>query len=101
MLVLSMVALAAPFAAAQTALEVTDENIGETIGVTCFGCHGDNGVSLGVVPSLRGRVDVADALLAFKNGQRHGSVMDRIAKGYSEREIDAVGRFFAEMGAGQ
>ena len=88
-------------AVGQTARDVTDDNIGQTIGVTCFGCHGYNGVSQGVAPSLRGRRDIAATLVEFKSGRRHGSIMDRIAKGYSDTEMDAVGRFFAEMGPEQ
>ena len=76
---------------------MTKANIGETIGVTCFGCHGYNGVSKGAAPSLKGHTGVAAAMKDFKSGKRPGSIMNRIAKGYSDGDIDAVGKFFAGM----
>lgn len=77
--------------------DLTRDNIGETIGVTCFGCHGYNGVSKGAAPSLKGHTGVAAALKDFKSGKRPGSIMNRIAKGYSDSEMDAVAKFFADM----
>ncbi len=76
---------------------MTSANIGETIGVTCFGCHGYNGVSTGAAPSLKGHKGVAAAMKSFKSGKRPASIMNRIAKGYSDSDLDAVGKFFANM----
>lgn len=80
-----------------TAEPLSNDNIGETIGVTCFGCHGYNGSSNGAAPSLAGHTGVAAALKDFKSGKRPGTIMNRIAKGYSDSDMDAVGKFFAGM----
>jgi cytochrome subunit of sulfide dehydrogenase len=64
---------------------------------SCAGCHGPDGRSPGAVPSLNGRgaAAIAAALRAFREGQVPATVMDRIAKGYSDAEIDAVARQIA------
>jgi sulfide dehydrogenase cytochrome subunit len=66
----------------------------------CSGCHGgrDN-----AMPSLQGKsaADIEAAMIAFKNGSREATVMDRIAKGFSEQETRAIARWIAEHGAGR
>jgi len=89
--------LAAGMSTPAISANLTESGIGETIGVTCYGCHGYNGVSQGAVPSLKGHKDVAQALKDFKSGKRSGTIMDRIAKGYSDSDIEAVGNYFAAM----
>ncbi|GGC88735.1 c-type cytochrome [Chelatococcus reniformis] len=56
----------------------------------CGGCHAP--ASAGEVPDLRGRppAEVVAAMRAFRSGERPATVMDRIAKGYSDEEIRAI-----------
>jgi sulfide dehydrogenase cytochrome subunit len=72
---------------------------GRTIGVTCSACHGPEGKSNGVIPSLYGMSakQLESALLAFKSGKRNGTIMNRIAKGYTDNEIAAVAEYFANL----
>ena len=74
---------------------------GASIGYTCMGCHGDMGVSQGAIPSLAGRSasETTKALNAFKDGSRPSTIMNRIAKGYSADEIEAVANYFAGLPA--
>jgi sulfide dehydrogenase cytochrome subunit len=60
----------------------------------CAVCHGADLKGSGAVPSLRGRdaEHIRKALLEFRSGQRTATVMTRLAKGYSDAEIDAVSR---------
>ena len=55
---------------------------------TCSGCHGASGP----VPVLQGRTpdDVAAAMREFREGRRTATVMDRIARGFSEDEARAI-----------
>lgn len=65
----------------------------------CSGCHTAN-PSVGTpVPRLAGRkpADIIAALAAFKNGQRPATVMDRIAKGFTEEEIRAIAEWYGAM----
>jgi sulfide dehydrogenase cytochrome subunit len=67
---------------------------------TCAGCHGTDGASKGpATPSIAGlsAVYFTDTMLAFKSGDRHSTVMGRIAKGYSEEEIKLMAGYFAKQ----
>ncbi|MGG5887748.1 c-type cytochrome [Falsiroseomonas sp. HC035] len=56
---------------------------------SCLGCHGREGAA---IPSLRGRdaAEVAAMMRAFREGTRPATLMDRLAKGFSEAETQAI-----------
>ena len=62
----------------------------------CSGCHAANPRVETAVPPLNGRpaADIASQMVAFKAGQRPGTIMDRIAKGFSEEEIRAIAAWY-------
>lgn len=69
-----------------------------TLAGTCAACHGTNGVSVGPsTPTLAGinAEYFVEVMQGFKSGTRHATVMNRIAKGYTDEEIKAMGTFFA------
>jgi sulfide dehydrogenase cytochrome subunit len=73
---------------------------GAMLGNTCAGCHGTNGVSMGpAAPSIAGMSAAyfEDTMLAYKKGERPSTIMERLAKGYTEEEIKAMAEFFAEQ----
>ncbi|HES76760.1 MAG TPA: c-type cytochrome [bacterium] len=74
---------------------------GQTIGLTCVVCHGAQGRGTKGIPALAGRNadQTYAALLAYKNGSRPATVMDRHAKGYSDEELRAVADYFASLPA--
>jgi sulfide dehydrogenase cytochrome subunit len=86
-------------AAVSTAAIADSSPSGAMLGNTCAGCHGTNGVSNGpAAPSIAG-LDYdyfVDAMNEFKEDLRNTTIMARIAKGYSEAEIEAMSKFFAE-----
>jgi cytochrome subunit of sulfide dehydrogenase len=61
---------------------------------SCVSCHGPGGVSPGPMPSLDGLEPdaVAEALRAFRGGDREATIMDRIARGLSDAQIDMLQR---------
>jgi cytochrome c553 len=64
--------------------------------LSCFGCHpGNRWVDTAVV-RLAGRNpgDIVAAMQGFKSGQLPATVMDRIAKGFSEDEIKAIAAWY-------
>ena len=67
---------------------------------TCAGCHGTDGASMGpATPSLAGMSEtyIVDSMKAFKSGERPGTVMGRIAKGYTEEEFKLIASVFAKQ----
>jgi cytochrome c553 len=59
---------------------------------SCSGCHAASKSVDTPVPRLIGRspAEIEAAMLAFRTGQKPASVMDRIAKGFSDDEIKAI-----------
>src|SRR5262245_1027291 len=63
---------------------------------SCSGCHPASKSVDSAVPRLIGRnpADIVTAMQAFKSGQLPSTVMDRIAKGYSEDEVKAIAAWY-------
>lgn len=59
---------------------------------SCGGCHAERGRPDSAIPSLHGQSagEIAAAMRAYRAGERPASVMDRIARGFSEEEIQAI-----------
>lgn len=71
---------------------------GQALSFTCAGCHGFNGVSVGPAsPSIAGlpKEYFVETMKGYADGTRPATVMDRIAKGYTEDEIIRMAEFFA------
>jgi cytochrome c553 len=64
---------------------------------SCSGCH-PTGKSVGTpVPRLIGRdaAQISAAMADFKAGKRPTTIMDRISKGFTEAETNAIAAWFA------
>jgi cytochrome c553 len=63
---------------------------------SCSGCHATSKSVDTPVPRLVGRspAEIEMAMRAFRTGQKPGSVMDRIAKGFSDEEIKAIAAWY-------
>jgi cytochrome c553 len=64
---------------------------------SCSGCHTSSSTVQTTVPRLAGTNSeaIVTAMTAFKAGQRPATVMDRIAKGFSDDEIRAIAAWYA------
>ena len=90
--ILALACIAAPAEAQQA-----DPNLGRNIAANCANCHGTNGVSQGVVPSLAGQSkgDLVRKMQDFKAGRTPSTIMTQLAKGYTDDQIDLAATFFA------
>jgi cytochrome c553 len=75
-----------------------DVNAGRSLAATCANCHGTDGRARGpALPQLAGMP--AEALLArladYRRGNRPGTVMPQIVKGYTEEQLRLVAAYFA------
>jgi len=80
---------------AQTTFDVT------ILAGACANCHGTDGRSPGGIPSLAGRpASVLQAqMLAYKSESPPPgtTIMNRLAKGYSDSEIEALAQHFSKL----
>ena len=69
------------------------------LSMSCAACHGTDGKSPGSMPSLYGKSSkyIEDQMLHFRKGERKGTVMNRIAKGYSEADIKLIASYFGKL----
>ena len=64
---------------------------------SCSGCHPSSARVTSPVARLVGldRAAIVRAMRDFRSGQRTGTVMDRIAKGFTDEEIQAIAAWYA------
>ncbi len=64
---------------------------------SCSGCHAANASTKTAVPRIQGRpaADIVAAMADFRSGKRAATVMDRIAKGFTEDETRAIAAWLA------
>jgi sulfide dehydrogenase cytochrome subunit len=65
----------------------------------CSGCHPSSTRVTSPVSRLAGvdQAAIVRAMHEFRSGQRAGTVMDRIAKGFTDAEIQAIAAWFASQ----
>ena len=65
----------------------------------CSGCHPASPRVISPVPRLAGvdQAAIVRAMQDFRSGQRAATVMDRIAKGFTDDEIQALAAWFARQ----
>ena len=65
----------------------------------CSGCHPSSARSPSPVARLAGRdrAEIVKAMHDFRSGERAATVMDRIAKGFTDDEIQAIAAWYAEQ----
>jgi sulfide dehydrogenase cytochrome subunit len=72
-----------------------------SLAANCAACHGTDGRPApdSSVPGLAGmpREQLAAQMRGFKTGSRPGTVMNQLAKGFSESQIDQMAGYFAGM----
>jgi len=67
---------------------------------TCNACHGPDGSTYGpATPSISGvNMDyLIDTMNAYKSGDRHSTIMGRIARGYTDAEIKSISKHFSKQ----
>ncbi|WP_299878348.1 cytochrome c4 [uncultured Cocleimonas sp.] len=67
---------------------------------TCAGCHGTYGASNGPsIPTLAGMSSayLVETMLGYKSGEIPSTIMGRLAKGYTDDEINLMGEYFAKQ----
>jgi cytochrome c553 len=66
---------------------------------SCSGCHPTSARVASPVPRLVGleRAAIVRAMQEFRSGQRAGTVMDRLVRGFTDDEIQAIAAWYASQ----
>ena len=66
---------------------------------TCTNCHGPQGRSAGAMPSLAGLSQpyFVEQMKQFREGKRPATIMQQIAKGYTDQQVDVLAEYFARQ----
>ena len=73
------------------------DELGRDVAANCANCHGTDGRSRGGFPALAGRNkrELIRLMQDFRSGKRRSTIMQQLARGYSEVEIEAAAAYFA------
>jgi sulfide dehydrogenase cytochrome subunit len=66
---------------------------------TCVACHGPGGSSYGpAIPTIGGMSEDSFlyAMEMYQTGERKGTIMNRIAKGYTEADFQVMASYFMQ-----
>jgi sulfide dehydrogenase cytochrome subunit len=94
----ALATLTASFFAAAAAM-AQDGPSGQAMVQTCYVCHGPEGRSVEAVPALmRGQKEfVVRQMIEFKTDRRPATIMNRVAKSYSDEQIVAIADYLAGL----
>lgn len=71
-----------------------DATEGALATASCYACHNAGGSNtptlVGYPPEL-----IVSQMKAFRDGTRPGTIMNRLAKGYTDEQIEAMGRYWS------
>lgn len=72
---------------------------GQAMAQTCYVCHGPEGRSAEAVPALmRGQKEfVIRQMIEFKADRRPATIMNRVAKSYSDEQIATIADYLAAL----
>jgi len=68
------------------------------LAATCSGCHRDSPAAADGIPGLNGQTaaEIADKLRAYRQGTLQGTLMNRLARGYTDAEIERLAAALGE-----
>jgi len=79
------------------AAQAPDPNLARNLAATCASCHNVAGKAETGMPGLAGqsREHLLQALRDFRDGKRSATVMNQLAKGYTDAQLEAISAYFA------
>ena len=73
--------------------------LGRDLAASCAMCHGTEGRSAGVTEALAGRPakEIVATLKLFREGTKPATIMNQIAKGYTDAQVEAIAEYFSDQ----
>ena len=85
--------------AAAGVAHAADPALARNLAATCATCHGTNGQAVpgAGMEALAGmdKAKILQKLGEFRSGAKPASIMDQIAKGFTDEQLDLMAAFFA------
>lgn len=83
--------------AASMGAQAQDATLARNLAATCASCHGTNGHARGEMKPLSGlsAAKIITLVADFKSGAQPATVMQQIAKGYTDEQIGLIAAYFA------
>ncbi len=84
------------------AFAAADDRLAQRLAASCASCHGTAGVAVSnSLPALAGqpKKNIISSMQAFKSGARPATVMQQLAKGYTDEQIALIAAYFAGLKA--
>ena len=97
MVMVALLGVAVLSAAAAASPAVAGDR-GQRLYASCAGCHGSAGAGSGdILPVLAGQPKdaLAASMRAFKTGARPATIMQQLAKGYTDEQIELIAAYLA------
>jgi len=92
------VVLGAVLASAAFTVDAQDDAVARSLAATCANCHGTDGRSVTKeVPALAGQPKqfLISQMKAFQEGKRPATVMQQIAKGYTDAQLELLAGYLS------
>ena len=80
-----------------TPAHAQDANAIRGMAATCANCHGTEGRSSSAIPGLAGadKNVIVGQMQEFKSGKRASTIMQQLARGFSDAQIEQIAGYFA------
>lgn len=90
-------ALASVAGAGPLPAHAVDANSGRDIAAGCASCHAAKGSGVDAIPPIAGREkgEIVKAMKDFRDGRRPSTVMQQLATGYTDAQIDTAAAYLA------
>ena len=72
---------------------------GQMLSLSCASCHGTDGKSTAITPSIAGmgKTTMYQTLLDYKYGKKEGTMMQKHVKGFTDAELEQISYFFSKV----
>jgi len=96
---LRLLAAAMVLTAGLSPVFAADPPTGEQLSNGCTACHGIEGRGGSAIPALAGKPadDLVAQLHAFRDQKGDATIMNRIARGFTDDEIQALATYFSSI----
>ncbi len=75
-----------------------DANLARNLAATCITCHGKNATGTGTLDGMP-KEQLMQTMKDFKSGARPATLMQQLAKGYTEQQVELIGEYFSKQKA--